>query len=267
MRAQELGDLGGGLETVGRVLGKQTGDDRGQPVGDFGIDFLNGPGRVLADALEDGHRAAGPEGHPAGTHRIEDATEAEEICAVIDRLAARLLGGHVLRRAGDGTALGQAGVIDGAGQAEVGDLDTLDAVFEQDVGRLDVAVDQPLGVGRGQPGGRLETDAQDLLDLQRAALVETLLERDAGNVFHHQVGPLARPLDGVNVNDMFIAHGRGRLRLADEALAGRAAGGQRGSQHLDCHHALKCLIERLEHHAHAAAADDFEDLVMPQPAE
>ena len=71
-------------------------------------------------------------------------------------------GRHVLRRAGDDAALRQAGVVDRPGQAEVGDLDALDAVLQQDVGRLDVAVDQPLGVGRRQAGGRLHADAEDL---------------------------------------------------------------------------------------------------------
>ena len=65
-----------------------------------------------------------------------------------------------------------ATVVHGPGQAEVGDLDPLDAVFEQDVGRLDVAVDQPLSVGGRQPRGRLHADPQDLLQLQPAFAVE-----------------------------------------------------------------------------------------------
>ena len=82
---------------------------------------------------------------------------------MVGRLAAGLLGGHVVRRAGHDAALGQAGVVGGAGQAEVGELDPLDAVLQQDVGRLDVAVDQALGVGGGQAGGGLHADPQDLL--------------------------------------------------------------------------------------------------------
>jgi hypothetical protein len=37
--------------------------------------------------------------------------------------------------------------------------------------RLDVAVDQPLGVRLGQTRRRLHADAQDLLELQRAVPV------------------------------------------------------------------------------------------------
>ena len=68
--------------------------------------------------------------------------------------------------------LRQAGVVGGAGQAEVGELDALHAVLQQDVGRLDVAVDQPLRVRRRQAAGDLEADAQDLLDLQRPAAAD-----------------------------------------------------------------------------------------------
>ena len=117
---------------------------------------------------------------------------------LIDRLAAGLLRGHVLRRAGDDAGLRQAGVVRRPRQAEVGDLDPLDAVFQQDVGRLDVAVDQPLGVRGGQAGGRLHADAEDLLQLQRPVAVEPLLERHARDVLHDQVRQVAGLLDGVD---------------------------------------------------------------------
>ena len=81
---------------------------------------------------------------------------------MVDRLAAGLLGRHVLRRAGHDAALRQAGVVDGAGQTEIGELDPLDAVLQQDVRRLDVAMHQALGVGRGQALRGLDADAQDL---------------------------------------------------------------------------------------------------------
>ena len=41
----------------------------------------------------------------------------------------------------------------------------------------------------------------------------------------------------------------------------------RRSQHLDGHDAVQLLVERPQHDAHAALADDLQDLVMPQPAE
>ena len=101
--------------------------------------------------------------------------------------------------------LRQAGVVDGAGQAEVGDLDALDAVLQQDVGRLDVAMDQPLLVRGRQPLGDLQADAQDLLQLQRPGPVELLLQRDAVDELHDQVGRPCRLLDGVDGDDVLVA--------------------------------------------------------------
>ena len=95
---------------------------------------------------------------------------------MVDVLAPGLLGGHVLRGAGDRPVRVSAGVVDGPGQAEVGELDPLDAVLQQDVRRLDVAVDQPLRVGGRQPARDLCADPQDLLHLQRADGVELLPE-------------------------------------------------------------------------------------------
>ena len=103
----------------------------------------------------------------AGAGRVERAPQAEEVGAMVGRLAARLLGRHVVRRAGHHAALGHAGVGRRAGQAEVGQPHPLDAVLQQDVRRLDVAVDQPLGVGGRQPGRRLHADPQDLRQRQR----------------------------------------------------------------------------------------------------
>ena len=143
---------------------------------------------------------------------------------MVDRLAPGLLGGHVLRRAGDDAALRQAGVVDRAGQAEVGDLDPLDAVLQQDVGRLDVAVDQPLGVGRGQPGGRLHADPQDRREVQRRGAVEPVLERAARDELHDQVGQPVRLVDGVDGDDVLVANRRRGPGLAGEPLPGRAAG-------------------------------------------
>ena len=117
--------------------------------------------------------------------------------------------------------LRDAGVVGRAGQAEVGDLDVLDAVFQQDVARLDVAVDQAHGVRRGQAGGDLLADAQHVQQLQRPGRVELLLQGSPGDVLHDQIGDRL-VLDGVDGDDVLVADGRGRPRLAQEPLAGAA---------------------------------------------
>ena len=79
-------------------------------------------------------------------------------------------------------------IVDAAGQTEIGDLDAFDPVLEEDVGRLDVAVDQTLRMRRRQARRDLHADAQNLGELQRAAGVDLLLQRRAGDILHDQVG-------------------------------------------------------------------------------
>src|SRR5262249_7532151 len=152
-------------------------DDAAQPVRYFGIGLADWPGRLLANALQDGHRAAGAKGRPARAHRVEDTAEAKQIAALVDRLAFRLFRRHVLRRAGHDPALCQTRLGGRACEAKVGDLDALDAFFEEDIGRLDVAVNQSLTVRGREPGCSLHADAKDLRQLQRPAPFEPFLER------------------------------------------------------------------------------------------
>src|SRR5207253_686934 len=124
----------------------------------------------------------------------------------------------------------QAGVRGSTGQAEIGDLDALDAVFQKDIGRLDVAVNHALGMSGRQSTRLLQPDSQNLLKLQRSCPVQALLKRHARDVFHDEIGqwiaslglscPAAwRVFDGVDINNMFIPNRRCRPRLANEALS------------------------------------------------
>jgi hypothetical protein len=139
--AEQLRDLAGRLIAPARVLCVQLLHDGGEPFGNVRVHFAHRARCFLLDAAEHRRHVGRAEGSPAGTGRVQDAAEAEEVGAVIDRVATRLLGGHVLGRAGREPGLRERGVVRGAGQAEVGQLNALDAVLEQDVGGLDVTVD------------------------------------------------------------------------------------------------------------------------------
>ena len=97
----------------------------------------------------------GPEGGLSGCKREQHCPERKQIAAGVEWLPEGLLRRHVVRRAGKQAGDGEAGVVGGAGQAEVGDPDALDAVFEENVRRLHVAVDEPLGMRGGQAPRRL----------------------------------------------------------------------------------------------------------------
>jgi hypothetical protein len=265
--AEQFGYLRGGLEAVRRIFGVQPGDERFQPGGHVGVELAGRPGRVLADALHHRHHAAGTKRRPPGAERVQDAAQAEQVGAVVHGAAVGLLRRHVIGGASDDAALCQAGVLHRAGQAEVSDLDAPAALGQQDVGRLDVAVDQPLFVGGVQTGGDLQADAQHLPDRRRPVPFEMAFERGTVDELHDQVRHGPGVLDGVNADNVVVADRGGDPGLADEALVGRVAVGQVRGQHLDGDDTLQPLVERLEDDAHAALADDSQHLVMAKPAE
>ena len=186
---------------------------------------------------------------------------------MIHRLAPCLLRRHVLRCAGHDAVLGQPHVVRRPGQTEVGDLDAGQAVLQQQIRRLDVAVDQPLGMRRRQPRGCLMADADNLRHLQRAGAVEALLHRLPGDVLHDEVRKSIELVDAVNGDDVVVADGGGRLSLAGEAPPGSGAAGHRGGQHLDRHQPVQRRLEGFQHHSHAALPDHVLHLVRAQRAE
>jgi hypothetical protein len=128
----------------------------------------------LGQRVEDGWRL---EWRPAGQQLVQHRPQAVHVRRRRQLLASagRLLRRHVRRRADDGPRLRLARAsTDALGQAEVGDV-RLAVFVEQDVGRLQVAVQdaalvrvvhrprrrrQPRRLPRGDPGARLADPRQ-----------------------------------------------------------------------------------------------------------
>src|SRR5687767_3375224 len=77
--------------------------------------------------------------------------------------------------------------VEGAGDAEVGYLG-MSIFVEQDVVRLDVAVDHPALVGVRQTGADLVPEPGELLAGQPSPPVYKTLEVSARDVLHHYIG-------------------------------------------------------------------------------
>ena len=125
-----------------RLLLQALQADRLQVAGDPGVDLRGGRRRSLPDLQQGlGDRPA-RERRPARQEGIEDGPQAVHVGRRRHRpaLPRRLLGGHVRRRPDDRAGEGQlAGPADPLGQPEVADEGP--ALFvEQDIGRLEVAV-------------------------------------------------------------------------------------------------------------------------------
>ena len=103
--------------------------------------------------------------HAAG-HFVEHAAQAEQIGSAVERFPLGLFGRHILRRAGDDALARQRDVVGRARQAEIGEHGAFDSFFQQDVGRLHVAMHQSLLVSRRQTRRGLHADAENLLEFQ-----------------------------------------------------------------------------------------------------
>ena len=152
---QVLGHRLGRRVAVARVLLDRLEDDRLQVAGDARVDRSR-PGRLDGlDLLGERHPVGRVEGRPQHQQLVEGQAQRVEVGPGVP-LAAEPLGGHVAERAQDVAGPGQVVVVD-LGQAEVADPDDALGV-EQEVRRLDVAVEDAAGVrvgqGRGRPAGR-----------------------------------------------------------------------------------------------------------------
>src|SRR5262245_41161548 len=68
--SQQFRDLSRGSESVGRTLGLEALDSRGQPRRNGGVEFADRLGRRFADLAQDGNRGAGGERLTTGTEGV-----------------------------------------------------------------------------------------------------------------------------------------------------------------------------------------------------
>jgi hypothetical protein len=263
---QEVGDFDRRGVPIGGVFGVEFRNDRAKPFRNLRDDLADRSGRVFRQAFQDGEQGRGSKRRPAAARGVEHAPEAEEVGPLVDRPEEGLLGGHVHRRPGDQTRLREGGVVDQAGQTKVGDLDPPRPFLQHDVAWLDVAVNEPRRVGSGQAVGDLLADAKHVRQVERPGLVELLLQGSAGNALHDEVRDVC-VFDGVDRDDVLVANGRGRSRLAEEPLARGRGHGQARLQDLDGDDPAQPLVEHFQDDTEAPLPEHLQHLVMPQPAE
>ena len=196
-----------------------------------------------------------------GEELVEDDAEGVEIGALVDLGAARLLGREVLRGADDRARLGHL-ARPGARDAEVGDLDAALAV-DEDVVRLDVAVDDPVPVREAQRREDLARVLDATLTGAGPRPTIELLQRAPVEVLHRDVVRVLRLAAVVDRDDVRMVQRGGVLRLApeplDELLVVRVA----VVEDLDRDAAAELLVLREVDVGHPAGAELADDLVAP----
>ena len=158
--------------------------------------------------------------------------------------------------------VGDAALGQDLGQAPVHHLHLAEGPHH-DVGRLEVAVDHPLGVGIRQRLRHLQGDGQQARPIGRRVgpLAEDRRERLALDQLHGEEGPVAEAADVVDRHDAGMLQLPADLRLLDEPPGHVGPVGVLLQQHLDRQVAAQVDVAAAQHGAHAAAGDLAGELV------
>ncbi len=221
-RGQVLCELGAVLVTRIEVLLQRTADHRVHLLRHIRVEL--GHGRWIGvDDLVDQLRRIGPTKWQASGQQVKQHhPERIKIGFLVERVSLDLLGAHVGRRtdAHDEGGVGLHPLADVQRQAEIGDLHVV-LIIDQDVGRLDVAMDDALPVGVVQRHAAFENDADRAVDGQQMLERAVALERLAREVFHHHVSLVGLDRCIVDADDVRMFETTGdrlfRLEQLDEA--------------------------------------------------
>jgi hypothetical protein len=124
------------------------------------------------------------------------------------------------------------------GQTEVGDAEATVGV-EQQIGRLDVPMDETTSVGVVETGGRFDPDLDGLFRREQDTGVERLAQAAAGQVLQHQVRLVLLLAPVVDLEDVGVVEGGHRPGLGPEPLEEGSVAGQGRMEDLDGDPAMK----------------------------
>ena len=146
------------------------------------------------------------------------------------------------------------------GEAEVGHLG--DALAgDEDIARLDVAMDDAAGVGVLEGGADLGDEFERAGQIELAAMAQ-MVDVHAVDEFHDQIGiALGGAAVIVDVNDVRVVERGHGLGFAFKADTGVRVGAGLARQDFDRHAAGEAGVKTLIHRAHAAAAEQAFDFV------
>jgi hypothetical protein len=223
----------------------------------------------VEDAGGDGVGAIGDVWGAPGQQFIEHGAERVEVGPVVYMLlSVELLRRHILwcadgqAGAGERWDLSRTLRLDPAGDAEVGEQHA--AFAEKDVVGLDIAMDQPQRVNRGEGGGDLDAGEDGVGGMNPLAAIEQIAQ-GAVEQGHHEVeiGSLfAIALDG---NDVGMGELADKGGLIFEALDVLGIGGERWRQHFDGDIAIVGRVTSAIDLSHAADVEQVQQQVISEP--
>ena len=251
---------------VRRLLGHALGDRAHELLGHFGHQLAH-RARALHHLLEEDRPGAlAFERHRAGEHVIAHHRQRVLVGPVIDvRVAAGLLGAHVVRGADDRSRRGERGVGGGVHDlrdAEVHQQHAPCLALEHDVLGLDVAVDHAGLVCRLERPRGFHHDPLGFADRPAPVANQQRLEALAFDERHQDVHDAVGFTDIVDRNDVGMAQRRDRFGLPAEPAQQGLGEGQVGPDRLEREVAFKPEVANLEHLGEAAPADELSELIV-----
>ena len=205
----------------------------------------------------EGQKGLGVYGGAPAEERVERCAQPVDVAPGADPLgfAGGLLRGPKAWRPhvdpGLRQALGLAQAVEVLREPEVGQERAPPRAREHVLG-LEVAVQDPRGVGRAERAREVAPDLGDLVRREGTAPVEAVLERAALDQIEDQVGDprlFPRVVDGDHVG---VAELRERATLAEEAAPRRGVDAAPLEEELERDAAPGARVVGLDHHAHAA---------------
>ena len=258
--AELAADLVGRLISLLAVLLHAAQDDRAQPGGRLRVQVLR-IGRQLGLVLEgQGEGRVRGERQAPGDHLEEDDAEGIDVRAAVGLQALDLLGRHVFGSADDAPLGRDPAGPDGPGDPEVEDLG-VPLLVDHDVARLEVAVDDARVVGFAQAAADLLGDGHDRGDVEPPRTADEALEILPGDVLEGDVVETLVFAQMVHLADVAVGDAVGQLDLVDEALERPRVLGDVGADELDGHFLARLRVEGPVDAAHAAPAQELDDLV------
>jgi len=145
-------------------------------------------------------------------------------------------------------------------QAEVENLG-IAAWGDENIGGLDVAMNDPGVVGRSQRIGDPDSEREQRFHLQWLA-GDALFQGGALQILHDDEGAAVLFTDVINRADVRVIQGRRSLGLAPESAQGFGIAGEVIGQKLESDESLEPAVFGLIDHPHAAVSQFLDDPVM-----
>ena len=150
------------------TFGQRFQDDRFQVAGDPAVEQPRRNGIPAADLFQQFRGTAPIERGPQRHQFIKRGSQAIDVGSPIDGSGSGLLGAHVTGSAQQAVMLGQPGIGKSACQPKIGDPDR-SLLVDQEIGRLDVAMNDAVMVCVRQGFRGLQTDLGDPAEVGGAA--------------------------------------------------------------------------------------------------